>query len=84
MAEPMSYRANDFTVLAYTNGFTLWHYRTADETASLFDAGYFDRAAEMLREGDIIIVNAVEAGQPDACLALVKTNALGAVEVAKK
>ena len=51
----MSFTARELSVLAYANGFTLWHYRTAAD--DLFGAGYFDSAQELLREGDQIIAN---------------------------
>ena len=51
----MSFAARELSVLAYANGFTLWHYRTpADD---LLAAGYFDSAQELLRAGDQIIAN---------------------------
>jgi len=51
----MSFTARELSVLAYANGFTLWHYRTAAD--DLLGAGYFDSAQELLREGDQIIAN---------------------------
>ena len=51
----MSFAARELSVLAYANGFTLWHYRTGAD--DLLGAGYFDSAQELLREGDQIIAN---------------------------
>jgi len=51
----MSFTARELSVLAYANGFTLWHYRTAAD--DLLGAGYFDSAQELLRQGDQIIAN---------------------------
>lgn len=51
----MSFTARELSVLAYANGFTLWHYRTTAD--DLLGAGYFDSAQELLREGDQIIAN---------------------------
>jgi hypothetical protein len=51
----MSFTARELSVLAYANGFTLWHYRTGPD--DLLGAGYFDSAQELLREGDQIIAN---------------------------
>ncbi|NBB84291.1 MAG: hypothetical protein GVY28_12915 [Alphaproteobacteria bacterium] len=53
----MAFDIKDLSVLAYANGFTLWHYRTADAAAAVDDAGYFDTAVEMLRTGDMILAN---------------------------
>jgi hypothetical protein len=52
----MTFAARELSVLAYANGFTLWHYRTAAD--DLLAPGYFDSAQELLREGDQIIANA--------------------------
>ena len=52
----MAYNAKNLSVLAYANGFTLWHYRTPDAGYELADTGYFNGAAEMLRAGDMIHV----------------------------
>ena len=47
--------AADLNVLAYANGFTLWHYRTDDVPAALGNADYFQPAGGLLRTGDLII-----------------------------
>lgn len=53
----MAFQARNLSVLAYANGFTLWHYTTVDPAESVAGAGYFDPAAEMLRAGDVILAN---------------------------
>lgn len=53
----MAFQARNLSVLAYANGFTLWHYTTVDAAAVVDTGGYFDAAAEMLRVGDIVIAN---------------------------
>lgn len=53
----MSYQANNLSILAYANNFTLWHYTTKDKFQDVCDAGYFNKAFEMVRVGDMIIVN---------------------------
>lgn len=86
----MSFDSRELSVLAYANGFTLWHYRTADTAADLTTepaetgAGYFAGADELLREGDQIIVN-LRAGNRPALIHLMVTDvaALGRVTVAK-
>src|SRR5437667_11138254 len=45
----MTFLARELSVLAYANGFTLWHYRTSAD--DLLSPGYFDSAQELLREG---------------------------------
>ncbi|MAE52429.1 MAG: hypothetical protein CMH27_11530 [Micavibrio sp.] len=51
----MSFKVSDLSVLAYANNFTLWHYVTQDD--AITTAGYFDKAADMLRVNDLIIAN---------------------------
>ncbi len=58
----MSYQASDLSVLAYANNFTLWHFVTSD--ADVTTAGYFDKAVDMLRAGDLIIANIDIDGTP--------------------
>ena len=76
----MSYAHNNLSVLAYANGFTLWHYTTDD--TSIVTAGYFNDAAEMLRTGDVIVANVDMDGSPDAELVVVQSATSGAVQVA--
>jgi hypothetical protein len=60
----MAYRPRDLNVIGYTNGFTLWHYRTGD-AAETCAPGFFAAAADMVCAGDMILVSA-----PDAALQL--------------
>ncbi len=53
----MAYTSRDLSVIAYANGFTLWHYTTTDAAAVVDTAGYFNEAADMLRVGDMILAN---------------------------
>ena len=78
----MAYLSKDLSVLAYANGFTLWHYATADTAATVDTSGYFNPAADMLRSGDIIIANLETAGPQKAGLFFVRQAASGAVDVA--
>lgn len=58
----MSFEAAQFSVLAYANGFTHWHYRSADPLPELLAPTYFMPAAEMLRPGDQITANLQSQG----------------------
>lgn len=58
----MSYNSKALSVLAYANGFTLWHYRTNDNPEQLLTDGYFDGAFDMLRVGDVVIVSTDAGG----------------------
>jgi len=53
----MAFKSRELSVLAYANGFTLWHYRTTDSCEAMVGApGYFDSACELLRAGDRVMV----------------------------
>ena len=87
----MAFNSRDLSVLAYANGFTLWHYRTADGAEDLTaepqpgaTTHYFAGADELLREGDQIVVNLQAGNQPSLVNLLVTQVApAGRVSVAK-
>lgn len=60
----MSFKSSDLSVLAYANNFTLWHYTSVDDTATIETSGYFNTAIDMLRTGDLLIVNIDTDGTP--------------------
>jgi len=77
----MAYQSKDLSVLAYANGFTLWHYTTADSADTVDTGGYFNAASTMLRVGDIIVANVDTAGPLKGGLFLVSSNSAGTVDV---
>lgn len=77
----MAYQSKDLSVLAYANGFTLWHYTTADSATTVDTIGYFNAASTMLRVGDIIVANVDTAATLKGGMFLVSTNAGGVVDV---
>ncbi len=77
----MAYDPKNLSVLSYANGFTLWHYRTTDQPADVDNAGYFNEAANMLRVGDFIFVNAGIGAAPSHGVLVVVSNAGGTVDV---
>ncbi len=78
----MAYQSKDLSVLAYANGFTLWHYTTVDTAAVVDTEDYFNDASHMLRVGDMIMANVDTDGTPAAGIFLVNANAAGVVDVA--
>jgi hypothetical protein len=78
----MAYKSKDLSVLAYANGFTLWHYATTDDGAAVAGANYFDEAADMLRVGDLVIANTDTDGAPGAVFYRVSGTSGGVVAVA--
>ena len=78
----MAFKFGDLSVLAYANGFTLWHYTTFDLATDVDTAGYFNTACDMLRIGDMIMSNIDTDGTPQAGILLVASNSGGTVDVA--
>jgi hypothetical protein len=79
----MAYDSKSLSVLAYANGFTLWHYSTTESAATADTSGYFNGAADMLRVGDMILANTDTGGAtPGAGLFVVVTNVANTVDVA--
>jgi hypothetical protein len=69
----MAFAIRNLSVLAYAQGFTLWHYRgnlptlgaTLVEPAELAEVrapGFFDPAADMLAQGDMLLVSTRDTG----------------------
>jgi hypothetical protein len=60
----MAFAIRNLSVLAYANGFTLWHYRAGkDQLAQVEKLGFFADAADMLAEGDMMMVSASDGGR---------------------
>ncbi len=78
----MAYKSKDLSVLAYANGFTLWHYTTIDAAAVVDTSGYFNDASDMLRVGDMMFANVDTDGTEQAGIFFVNANAGGVVDVA--
>ena len=57
----MPFEIQSLSVLAYANGFTLWHYRhDTDTRAQVLAAGYFNPAAHLVRRGDMILARSAD------------------------
>ena len=55
----MAFQNKNLSVIAYANGFTLWHYSSSDNTlAEIETDGYFNPIDKLCAVGDIIIINA--------------------------
>jgi hypothetical protein len=60
----MAFALRNLSVLAYANGFTLWHYKSAaDAPAAVAAPGYFNDAGDMLTAGDFVMVSAPTGGR---------------------
>ena len=78
----MAFQSKDLSVLAYANGFTLWHYTTVDTAVVVDTVGYFNTAADMVRVGDMVMANVDTDGVPGSGIFLVNANSAGVVDVA--
>ena len=77
----MAFNNRNLSVLAYANGFTLWHYITEDTRTAVMAGGYFDPVREMLRVGDTIIAHLDTDGDIDIRMLAVRTSGEGGVRV---
>lgn len=60
----MAFAIRNLSVLAYANGFTLWHYKAGrDRLDHVGKLDFFADAADMLAEGDIMMVSAPDGGR---------------------
>ena len=60
----MAFALRNLSVLAYANGFTLWHYKAAvDEAKAAAKSGYFNAAGDMLAAGDMVLVSSPNGGR---------------------
>lgn len=63
------FRNPNLSVIAYANGFTLWHYTTKDEIDVVEKDGYFNNVSTLCATGDIILLNAADQnGNPVSCI----------------
>ncbi len=54
----MAFQNKNLSVIAYANGFTLWHYVENATLATITASGYFNSVGTLMNGGDIIIINA--------------------------
>ncbi len=70
----MAFAIRELSVLAYANGFTLWHYKAGPH--SLADIGredFFADASDMMAAGDMVMVSGT-AGARVLCVAQAAAN----------
>jgi hypothetical protein len=60
----MAFAIRNLSVLAYANGFTLWHYKSGKDKLSAVSSGnYLGDASDMLTAGDLIMVTAADGAR---------------------
>ena len=59
----MAFAVRNLSVLAYANGFTLWHYKALGNDQKEFrKPNFFAPAGDMLNGGDMVMVSGSEGG----------------------
>jgi hypothetical protein len=56
------FTARGLSVLAYAQGFTLWHYKHAGPLDQVRTLGFFDPANDQIQPGDHIHISAADGG----------------------
>lgn len=60
----MVFAIRNLSVLAYANGFTLWHYKAGRERlTTVTQPNFFAEASDMLAVGDMIMVSAADGAR---------------------
>jgi hypothetical protein len=60
----MAFSLRNLSVLAYANGFTLWHYKTdAESHAAAATQGVFCDAADLMAPGDLVMLSGTTGGK---------------------
>ncbi len=60
----MAFTIRNLSVLAYAQGFTLWHYKGAEDSIETVAAPeFFEDAADMLAAGDMLLASASDGGK---------------------
>ncbi len=54
----MAFQNKNLSVIAYANGFTLWHYAANETMTAITTSGYFNIVKTLMNTGDVIIINA--------------------------
>jgi|BEDMetMinimDraft_2_1075160.scaffolds.fasta_scaffold04264_2 hypothetical protein len=60
--EPRGADLAALSILAYAQGFTLWHYRAGGGLAETLGPGFFAPAARLFETGDMVLVSARDGG----------------------
>ena len=74
----MMFSVRELSVLAYANGFTLWHYKAGPHgLAAVSQPGFFDPASDLLASGDMMLVSSPTGGRV-LCVASGETGVIAA------
>ena len=56
----MAFQSKNLSVIAYANGFTMWHYADPIPLATISANGFFNNVASLMNTGDIIVINGAD------------------------
>ena len=56
----MAFKNTNLSVIAYANGWTMWHYRSTETLEQITKDGFFDKVFHLAATGDIIILNGAD------------------------
>ena len=60
----MAFMIRNLSVLAYANGFTLWHYKAGNDSLdTIASHDFFGNAADMLTVGDLVMTSSAEGAR---------------------
>jgi hypothetical protein len=60
----MGFMVRNLSVLAYANGFTLWHYKAGQMPLAVAGAAdFFSSATDLLSAGDILMLSAADGAR---------------------
>lgn len=60
----MAFSARNLSVLAYANGFTLWHYKGGEDALNeVTGDDYFDDGRDLLAQGDALMISAADGAR---------------------
>lgn len=53
----MAFKSTKLSVIAYANGWTMWHYSSHETLEEIEKDNYFDKVWHLSNTGDIIVLN---------------------------
>lgn len=53
----MAFENRMLSIIAYTNGFSLWQYKSQDTVGKICADGYFASQERLINNGDVMIIN---------------------------
>lgn len=59
----MAYEPRGLSLHCYSNGATLWQYKSPSDAIGMIDlAGYLNDASDMIQAGDMVLISAKDGG----------------------